>query len=264
MASLLAGHTNSYHTYGFDQALEGIARAGFTFVELSAVPGWTEHISLEEEPEQVRRRVEGYGLSVASLSAHSDLTTREGVQHGIRAVDWAAAFGLSIVNTAVGGHQSADENESAFLRNVDELASAAESAGVVVALEIHGDIMACSEVAIPLIRRIGSDSIKINYDTGNVEYYSGRPAVEDLPQILPYIAHVHLKDTAGGKGNWNFPACGNGSVDFPRVLEILRNGGYEGPLSVEIEFTGEPWPSLEEVDSSMRASYHYLSSLGLN
>ena len=39
MPNPLAGHTNSYHTYGFDEALAGIAEAGFKHVELSAVPG---------------------------------------------------------------------------------------------------------------------------------------------------------------------------------------------------------------------------------
>ena len=39
MAYPLAGHTNSYHTYSFDEALAGIAGAGYKGVELSAVPG---------------------------------------------------------------------------------------------------------------------------------------------------------------------------------------------------------------------------------
>lgn len=262
MASPLAGHTNSYHTYSFEQALDGIARAGFRGVELTAVPGWTEHVSLDDDPADVRRRLDAHGLEAVSLSAHSDLTTREGLEHGLRGVAWAAAYGLPVLNTAVGGHQSADENEAAFLANVGELADAAARAGIVVALEIHGDIMASSEVTLPLLEKIGSDAVRVNYDTANVEYYSGRSAVEDLPQIVPYLAHVHLKDTTGGKGNWNFPACGEGRVDFRRVLEILREGGYDGPVSVEIEFTGEPWPALEEVDRSMRASYENLTSLG--
>jgi hypothetical protein len=46
MQNPLAGHTNSYHTYSHDEALAGIAAAGFRFVELSAVPGWTEHVDL--------------------------------------------------------------------------------------------------------------------------------------------------------------------------------------------------------------------------
>jgi L-ribulose-5-phosphate 3-epimerase len=260
----LAGHTNSYHTYGFDEALAGIAAAGFRGVELSAVPGWTEHVDLDSDPASVRTKLDGYGLTAVSLSGHSDLTTREGLAHGIKAVEWAGRYGLPVVNTAVGGHQSADENEAAFLANVGELADAAERAGVVVALEIHGDIMASSDVTLPLLEKIGRDSVKVNYDTANVEFYSGRLAVDDLPKIAGMLAHVHLKDTVGGKGVWNFPAIGDGHVDFARVLSILREAGYDGPYSVEIEFQGEPWPPLEDVNEAMRRSFRHLSTLGLS
>jgi sugar phosphate isomerase/epimerase len=264
MAYPLAGHTNSYHTYGFDEALAGIAGAGYKGVELSAVPGWTEHVDVDGDPAEVRKKLDGYGLTAVSLSGHSDLTTREGLEHGIKAVEWAGRYGLTIVNTAVGGHQSADENESAFLGNIGELADAAEAVGVVVALEIHGDIMASSDVTLPLIEKIGRDSVKVNYDTANVEFYSGDLAVDDLPKITGELAHVHLKDTTGGKGNWNFPAIGDGHVDFGRVLAILRDAGYSGPYSVEIEFEGEPWPSLDDVNAAMRRSYDQLSALGLS
>ena len=252
MANPLAGHTNSYHTYGFDEALAGIAEAGYGGVELSAVPGWTEHLELDEDPAAVRRKLEGYGLEAVSLSGHSDLTTPDGLDHGIKAVRWAADYGLPIVNTAVGGHQSADENEAAFLGNIGELADAAEVAGVVVALEIHGDIMASSDVTIPLLEKIGRESVKVNYDTANVEYYSGEKAVDDLPKITrtsPRPPQGH----DGGKGKWNFPAIGDGSVDFGRVLEILRAAGYTGPYSVEIEFQGEPWPPLADVTAACGA-----------
>jgi L-ribulose-5-phosphate 3-epimerase len=262
MPNPLAGHTNSYHTYSFDEALAGIAGAGYKGVELSAVPGWTEHVDLDADPASVRSKLDGYGLTAVSLSGHSDLTTRDGLAHGIKAVDWAGRYGLPVVNSAVGGHQSADENESAFLENIGELADAADAAGVVVALEIHGDIMASSDVTIPLIEKIGRDSIKVNYDTANVEFYSGDLAVDDLPKITHQLAHVHLKDTTGGKGNWNFPAIGDGHVDFGRVLGILDDAGYEGPLSVEIEFQGEPWPALDDVNDAMRRSYEHLSALG--
>jgi len=258
----LAGHTNSFHTYSFDEALAGIAGAGYKGVELSAVPGWTEHVDLDADPASVRSKLDGYGLTAVSLSGHSDLTTRDGLAHGIKAVEWAGRYGLPVVNSAVGGHESADENESAFLENIGELADAADAAGVVVALEIHGDIMASSDVTLPLIAKIGRDSVKVNYDTANVEFYSGDLAVDDLPKITDQLAHVHLKDTTGGKGNWNFPAIGDGHVDFGRVLGILDDAGYDGPLSVEIEFQGEPWPSLDDVNAAMRRSYEHLNALG--
>ena len=231
MAAPLAGHTNSYHTYGLDEALAGIAAAGFRGVELSAVPGWTQHLDLSGT-EEIRRTLARHGLTAVSLSAHSDLTTREGLQHGVKAVRWAA--------------------------------DAAEAARVIVALEIHGDIMATGEKTLALLRKIGRPNvIKVNYDTGNVEYYGGVRAVDDLPKIAPYVAHVHLKDTMGGRGVWDFPALGSGTVDFARVLEILRRADYTGPYSVELEFQGEPWPSLAEVTAAMRRSYAHLRSLGL-
>ena len=264
MENPLAGHTNSYHTYGHDEALAGIAEAGYSGVELSAVPGWTEHVDFDASADELRAKLAHYGLQPVSLSGHSDLTTREGLEHGVRAVRWAADFGIPIVNTAVGGHASQEENEKAFLDNIGELADAAEAAGVVVALEIHGDIMASGEKTVPLLERIGRDSVKVNYDTANVEFYSGAKAVDDLPHIAPHLAHVHLKDTTGGKGNWDFQALGTGVVDFARVLEILRDAGYTGPYSVELEFQGEPWPPLEDVTDSMRRSREHLGSLGLS
>jgi len=42
------------------------------------------------------------------------------------------------------------------------------------------------------------------------------------------------------------------------AVRPLRDGGYTGPLSVEIEFQGEPWPPLPEVDRAVQASYAYL------
>ncbi|MFN2165223.1 MAG: sugar phosphate isomerase/epimerase, partial [Anaerolineae bacterium] len=88
MQNILAGHTNSYHTYNLDQSLEGIAKAGFNYVELSAVKGWTEHVPLDATDEQLaelQAKLDGLGLKPASLSGHSDLTTAEGVVVGKQA-----------------------------------------------------------------------------------------------------------------------------------------------------------------------------------
>jgi sugar phosphate isomerase/epimerase len=258
---IAAGHTNSYHSYGLEEALAGIAAAGLRAVELSAVPGWTEHVSLDAGPE-LRARLDHYGLEPVSVSAHSDLTTADGLDHCLRALRWAAGFGIPIVNTAIGGHESEEEDEDAFLANVDAIADGAEAAGVVVALETHGGLMGSGERSLRIVERIGRESIRVNYDTANVEYYTGVRAVDDLPLIAPYVASVHLKDSVGIPGVWNNPPLGEGTVDFARVLELLEAVGYTGPLSVELEFEGEPWPPLPEVDEAMRRSFEHLRSLG--
>jgi L-ribulose-5-phosphate 3-epimerase len=253
----LAANANSFHSYSFEEALEGIEAAGFTRVELCAVPGWTEHVDLGR-PLDLR----GRALEVVSLSAHSDLTTPDGLAHGLRAVRWAAENGVPIVNTAIGGHASVDEDEDAFLRQIDTLAAAAEEAGVTLTLEIHGELMASGARTAPLLERIGRASLRVNYDTGNAWYYGAVRAADDLPAIVDRVAHVHLKDVRGAPGTWDFPALGDGDVDFGRVLGVLRGAGYAGPLSVELEFQGEPWPPLVRVTDALRRSREHLEQLG--
>jgi L-ribulose-5-phosphate 3-epimerase len=61
---------------------------------------------------------------------------------------------------------------------------------------------------------------------------------------------------------WDFPAIGEGHVDFKAVLDTMERGGFAGPLSVEIEFGGEPWPPLADVTRAMKASREKLVELG--
>lgn len=267
MNNILAGHTNSYHTYGLDEALEGIAQAGFKYVELSAVRGWTEHVPLEAtdaQLEEIQAKLDRWGLKASALSGHSDLTTAAGVEDGKKAVDLCARLGLSLMNTAIGGHYSEDEDQASFMAYIHELADYAAGRGVTLALEVHGDIMASGQLSIPLIQEINRDNVKINYDTANCVFYGGVEAVDDLSPVVPYLAHVHLKDTAGGEREWNFPAISEGRLDFDAILKLLEEEGYTGPFSVEIEFQGEPWPPVSEVHRSMKVSYEHLKSLGLS
>ncbi len=267
MDNVLAGHTNSYHTYGLDEALEGIAQAGFRYVELSAVRGWTEHVPLEATDAQIaeiKAKMSQLGLQASALSGHSDLTTAEGVVDGKKAVDLCTKLGLSLMVTAIGGHYSEDEDKDSFMGYIHDLADYAAGQSVALALEVHGDIMASGQLSIPLIKEINRDNVRINYDTANCVFYGGVEAVDDLRPAVPYLAHIHLKDTGGGQREWNFPAISEGRLDFDAILKLLDEEGYTGPFSVEIEFQGEPWPPLSEVNRSMKVSYEHLKSLGLS
>jgi sugar phosphate isomerase/epimerase len=263
----LGGHTNSYHTYSLEEALEGIATAGYRYVELSAVRGWTEHVPLEADAKtlgRIQRMMNQLGLISLSLSGHSDLTTKAGLADGLLAVDLCERMGIAIMNTAIGGHYSESEDEAAFMGNIHELADYAAARDVLLGIEIHGEITKSGKASLPVLERIGRKNVLINYDTANVDFYGAVKAVDDLPIALPKLVHVHLKDKLGDGRVWNFPAIGEGDIDFARVLRILDEGGYTGPVSVEIEFTGEPWPPLAEVNRAMKASHDKLAALGLS
>lgn len=261
----IGGHTNSYHTYTLDEALEGIAAAGFRYVELTAVRGWTEHVPLDADAKTlsgIQRKLNSLGLVPISLSGHSDLTTKDGVVMGKKAVDLCEKMGIEILNTAIGGHYSESEDEDAFMGNIGELADYAAERDIKMGIEIHGEITNSGKNAIPVIESIGKGNVFINYDTANAQFYSGAKAVDDIGIALPHMVHLHLKDHIGGEREWNFPGIGEGQIDFKKIGDIIQSQNWDGPISVEIEFQGEPWPSLEEVNRSMKHSYDHLASLG--
>ncbi len=270
MPDRLAASTNSYHTYRLEDALAGIAAAGFRSVELTSVPGWTEHVRRgadDEEIQTVKDLLAQYRLAPISLSGHSDLVTDDGVAAFRQALDLCRALGIPLVTTSTGGHAdtsqgSLDEQRDAFLARIGPLADEAAADGIAICLETHGGLLATGAISADLVRRIDKPNVGINYDAGNVIFYGDtKPEGADIAAAAPLVNHLHVKDKIGGAGVWHFPAVGTGEIDYAAIFAALDAIGFAGPCSVEIEFQGEPWPALEEVNRAMAASYRHVRPL---
>ena len=266
MADRLAASTNSYHTYSLEEALAGIAGAGFKSVELTSVPGWTEHVSRDAdqaELDHVRALLKRHGLTAVSLSGHSDLVTDEGMAEFRKALRLCRELGISMITTSTGGHDASsagtlDEQREKFLARIGTLADEAAKDGITICLETHGGLLATGAISKALIQRIGKPNVGINYDGGNVIFYGNEDPTKDLPGAADKVVHVHVKDQIGGHGVWNFPAVGTGEIDYAKIFAALDAAGFDGPCSVEVEFQGEPWPSLDDVNAAMRTSYEHV------
>lgn len=266
MPDRLAVSTNTYHSYTLDEALKGIAAAGYTSVELSSVPGWTEHVirdASDSDLDVVRQQVRDAGLDAISLSGHSDLASDEGIQAFRRSIHIARHLNIPYVTTSTGGHDdsstgSIDDQRREFLTRFGPLADEAAEAGINICIETHGGLSATGKLAAELVEAIDKPNVGINYDTANVIFYGHTRPEDDIKAALPYITHMHLKDKAGGDQEWDFPAIGSGNVDFVTIFDILREGGFRGPVSIEIEFQGEPWPPLEDVNRAVSESLAFI------
>jgi len=266
MADLLAVSTNSYHSYTLDEALKGIAAAGFTSVELTSVPGWTEHVARDasdSDLDAIRQQVRDAGLDAISLSGHSDLASEEGIAAFRRSIHIARHLNIPYITTSTGGHDdsstgSIDDQRREFLARFGPLADEAAEAGINICIETHGGLSATGALSAELVRAIDKPNVGINYDTANVIFYGNTRPEEDIKAALPYITHMHLKDKAGGDQEWNFPAIGAGNVDFPKIFGILQEAGFNGPISIEIEFQGEPWPPLDDVNRAVAESFSFI------
>ena len=278
--------TNCYHGFDLDTALRGIAGAGFKYVELTAVKDYTEHVAPERMTRENRRsllnKLKDHRLTPMSLSGHSNLASREGVELFKKRVDFAGEIGVGVVNSGPGEVET-DDGAKAFFSLIDVVAEHAADAGVIVALETHGDLMGSGKAGAEIIRKIGSPWVRLNYDTGNVIFYGGVKPEDDIAAGLPYLAHVHLKDKKGGVKVWDFPPLGMGEIDFSRIFKTLAEGRYTGPISVEIEVLGKgsipSWLVFDEkeeiisrgikhddpkiVDTALAASMRYLRQIGI-
>ncbi|MDQ3411512.1 MAG: sugar phosphate isomerase/epimerase [Chloroflexota bacterium] len=266
MPDRLAASTNSYHTYSLEEALAGIAAAGFRSVELTSVPGWTEHVSREADDAEIQRvkgLLDQHGLTPVSMSAHSELTTDEGVIQFRKTLGICRVLGMTMITTSTGGHAdtsggSLDDQRTAFLSRIRGVADEAAAAGISICLETHGGLLATGAMAADLVRQIDKSNVGINYDPGNVIFYGATRPEDDVERAAGLINHMHVKDQIGGPGVWNFPTVGTGDVDFGRLFAVLDAVGFDGPCSVEVEFQGEPWPPLAEVNRALAASYQFV------
>jgi sugar phosphate isomerase/epimerase len=234
--------------YTLEQALQGIAAAGFRNVEIGAVKGFLEHLDpdaiTEDAIDGCRRLLDEHGLTCVSMSGHAQLHTDLGKQRLRNVLRAGRALDIRVLNTFTGDAETPDEVE-AFKQNVREIADEAQTAGIRLCIETDSNLLPTAEIGRRILDDIGHDWVQFNYDPGNVLYYVGAAPEEDVEFALPRLGHFHLKDKRGGKGVADFPPLGEGDVDIPLMLRRLKETGFSGPVSLEIEFTNYEWPEWE-------------------
>ncbi len=267
MENLVLGSTIVFAPYSLDQALEGLAEAGYRACEIGAVQGWFEHIdpdtASDKEIHHAEARLKELGLRPVSLSGHAQLQTPEGAARFGRALDIAAALGMRVVNTYTGDATSEAERE-AYFAHVAALCDRAQRAGLKIGMETDSNMLPTARAGGAILDRIGRpEVVGFNYDPGNVIYYTGADPVADIAYALPRMVHFHLKDKIGGQGVFNFPPPGDGEIDLRRLLQLCAEAGYTGPISAEVEFDEQGWPDYEGCRAAARRSVANLRAMGL-
>lgn len=268
MNNLILGSTIVFAPYSIDQALEGLAAAGYRYCEIGAVKGWFEHIdpdvATDREIDAVQRKLKAVGLKPISLSGHTQLQTTEGKERFKRAIDIAAALNMKVVNTFTGDAES-DEDRAAWFENIDILCDHAKKAGLRIGLETDSNMLPTAKIGVDILAQINRpDVVGFNYDPGNVVYYTGADPTEDIQYALPQMVHFHFKDKVGGQGVFNFPPPGDGELDMTGLLRFCEAGGYTGPISAEVEFDERGWPDYEGCQAAADRSVQNLKAMDLH
>lgn len=238
----------------FRKGVEVAAGLGYKFIEPMVHTGWGllsevgyfHSWSMEEDPLLMKEICDKHGVKVASLSGHSPLMKPEAaVDRLTRAIVLAGLVGTNIVNSdemLKPDWMNDDEAHEAMHYTLKRMSHVAARHEVFICIEPHGIYTKTSEGLLRIVNLVESPWIQVNWDTGNAYLAGVEDPYEALERVRDRVRHVHAKDISfdhsereRGKvtGTPVGCACGEGVVDWDRVLAILDPLDREITLSVE-------------------------------
>ncbi len=243
-------HADKSLAYGVQLA----GQIGYEYVEpcfyigrcLIANAGYCHLTSLDTDPSEILDICAKAGVKISGVSAHSDLLNPEwGVLYARRGIRYARALGVNISQITEDMYPPAwmtEENAYAIMKvNLLAIVETCEQHGVYLGIEPHGPYTSKIKSLLRILDLVDSPWIKVNYDSGNT-FLSGEDPYAMLDAVIDRVVHVHAKDISQqqaseerGKvtGTAVGCACGDGEIDWNRIVRRLKQAGYTGVLSVE-------------------------------
>ena len=267
--------TNCYGHFGVAAAIEHAPEIGVTALEVALKP----HGGLLEIPESVVASEKMAPEAVVNLKAalgarNLRATTCNGLQRVMAdqgfetckaRLNLARELGASVLTGSA--DDVPEDQRSQLYERLLALADYAGERGITLALETHPGIAQNAANALRAMRDLDHPRLRLNWDTANVYYHNEGmcDGEAELERVAPFVAHLHLKDCRRGYHDWFFPALGEaGGVDFAHVGRILKDAGFQGQMSIELEgIKGEPEQTLEERQRRLERSVQHLREVGL-
>jgi hydroxypyruvate isomerase len=162
-------------------------------------------------------------------------------QDGVgQAIDYARLMGCGRLNCLAGiapGDISHDKVRETLIENLRFAAAVTARAGIELVLEplntrdTPGFFVATTRAGIELIKSVGNDNLRLQYDVYHAQVMEGDLA-RTLQEYLPQIAHIQVADNPGRH------EPGSGEINFSFLLQYLDRIGYAGWVGCEYKPNG--------------------------
>jgi sugar phosphate isomerase/epimerase len=238
----------------FHQGIKTAARLGYKYVEpcvatgydLLALAGYYHMLSMEDDPLEVKGWMDELGLKASAVSAHAPLMRPEvSIPYLTKAIRYASDIGAPVVTTDEGPKPDWMSEAEAFeiMRyTIRQVMKTAERYGISVGLEPHQQYTVRQDTFLRILGLSDSPCWKVNWDTGNIYLGGKADPYSMLECVADRLCHVHAKDISVNQSQSDRGevtgtpvgcACGDGVVDWPRVIDILNRHNFNGVLCVE-------------------------------
>jgi inosose dehydratase len=220
--------------------------------------GFSPTISLDDNPFDIKRMFDKYGMKISTVCAHANLLdptkpSRYSTAEIMKAIKIAAAIGVKDVittenepHTEWGEKLTFEQRTFIIAEKLYEPVKMAADYGVRVLLENHGPVTD-TEAGLKQIFGLldNAPSLGLNLDTGN-SWLGGSNPVELAKVFKNKIHHIHWKDLGEewlpkrGKqygAGFSTIAMGDGIIDIKGVCDVLKDAGIENST---LEIVGAP------------------------
>jgi len=266
-------HTDAFNTayFSFEKCLDWAKKNDVHYIECGLIDGvswihglgYQPHVALYEDPMLLKKKMDGYGLRFSQVDAAYPLSGKDGPIRGVpyimKSIQWANLIGCPCVDTTDGMHKPeglTDEEAMTMMKtSYEQIIEVAEAHEITVNIEPHGYFTTKPDMMTKMLDFCDSRYLRMNMDTGNT-FIAGQDPVAFLKRFVDKVSHVHIKDVseslaAAVRGDQtgiavSHCALGDGvnAKNIRACLEILRDHGYTGVLSMECE--GQAGPMIEK------------------
>ena len=210
--------------------------------------GFSPTVSLDDNPFDVKRLFDKYGMKISTVCAHANLLdpskpSRYGTSEIMKAIKMAAAIGVKDIittenepSTEWGRKLNFDQRTFIIAEKLYEPVKMAADFGVRLLLENHGPITDTAEGLQKIFDLLDNNPVLgLNLDTGN-SWLGGSNPVELAKTFKDKIHHIHWKDLGEdwvpkrGKqfgAGFSTIAMGDGVIDIKGVCEVLKDANIE-------------------------------------
>jgi inosose dehydratase len=235
--------------------------------------GFSPTVSLDDNPFDVKRLFDKYGMKISTICAHGNLIdppkpSRYGTPEIMKAIKMAAAIGVKDIITTEsepltewGKKLTLEQATFVIAEKLYEPVRMANDYGVRILIENHGPITDTAEGLKRIFDNLNNDpAIGLNLDTGN-SWLGGSDPVELAKMFKAKIHHIHWKDlgeewlprrTKQFGAGFSTIAMGDGIIDIKGVCEVLKDAKIEAST---LEIVGDP--------GIFEKSVKYLKSCGI-
>jgi sugar phosphate isomerase/epimerase len=242
------------------------AKGGFDGVELRTHPDGNHASTTLSEAERgdLKRAFDDAGSRIFSIMAYSRFGSadaselQENSDELKRAIDLAGYVGADCVRT-FGGRLDAGLDRADSVKRIGEqlrpCCEHAGQAGIRVAIETHDD-WCQAQMLRSVVDATDHPALGVCWDFYNAVVGTGDTLEQSFEAVKDFVVYTHTKDgQPGPDGKWSYVLAGQGQIDLPRVIELLRSIGFDGFLSLEHEKKWHPELAEPEVAFAHYAQY---------